>query len=79
MENSRENKITDKYKDLLSVATDRVNIHSGQLGSKDFDIQYRLLEYTEAENGRKIQELQKKIDDMTVEIVALRELHHLAQ
>ncbi len=93
MENSRENRITDKYKDLLSVATDRINIHSGQLGDKDFNIQYRLLEYTEAESGRKIQDLKKKIDDLTVEITnltveiaALRadnhilgELHRLAQ
>ncbi|MBP2566435.1 GT2 family glycosyltransferase [Agrobacterium tumefaciens] len=72
MENSREIRISDKYKELLSVATERVNIHSAKLGNKDFDIQYRLLEYTEAENGRRILELEKKIDDLTDENIALR-------
>ncbi|OOO23286.1 hypothetical protein BS627_11975 [Agrobacterium salinitolerans] len=93
MENSRENRVTDKYKDLLLVAAERINAHSGQLGNKDFDIQYRLLEYTEAENSRKIQDLKKKIDDqnseinsLTIKIASLRadnhilsELHRLSQ
>jgi len=93
MTNSRENSLTDKYKDLLVIAAERMNIHSGQLGNKDFAIQFRLLEYTEAEHSRKFQDLKTKFDDQTAEINSLtveiaslradnhilRELHRLSQ